>query len=138
LPKTLREDLEWAAGVISANKLYQGNLSNINFDERRPEIKAWLEMISMKHVPVNIEEMQHRSEYEALHKADNQKFKKRPTERKKEDNGGDLEGDKKKYDPESSQAALLAWKEKSVTSAQVAPINQAAKPKNMLGKSMRN
>lgn len=117
LPKTLREDLEWAAGVISANKLYQGNLSNINFDERRPEIKAWLEMISMKQMPVNIEEMQHRGEYEALHKADNQKFKKRPTERKKEDNGGDLEGDKKKYDPESSQAVLLPGKEKSVTSA---------------------
>lgn len=47
LPKGLQEDIEWAAGVISANKLYKGNLSDIKFDENRPEIKAWLSMINM-------------------------------------------------------------------------------------------
>ena len=39
MPKVLLEDIEWAIEVISANKLYSGNLDNIKFNKERPEIK---------------------------------------------------------------------------------------------------
>lgn len=32
IPKMLMEDIEWAIDVISANKLYTGTLSNIDFN----------------------------------------------------------------------------------------------------------
>lgn len=109
LPNTLQEDIEWAAGVISANKLYKGSLSDMKFDENRPEIKAWLGMINMTQVPLNIEEMKHRREFEDLHKLENQRKGKRP-EKKAET--GDLEstGKGQKFDPESSQAILIPKK----------------------------
>lgn len=53
VPKTLQEDLEWAIGIISANKLYTGGLLNFKLNEDRPEIKAWCELISLKSIPIN-------------------------------------------------------------------------------------
>lgn len=38
IPKTLLEDIEWAIEIISANKLYTGSMSIINFNKQRPEI----------------------------------------------------------------------------------------------------
>jgi len=32
MPKMLKEDIEWAIEVISANKLYTGSLDSINFN----------------------------------------------------------------------------------------------------------
>jgi len=55
VPKQLQEDLEWAIDVISANKLYAGNSSH-KYDETKPEIKAWLDLIGLKNIPVNNEE----------------------------------------------------------------------------------
>jgi hypothetical protein len=55
IPKQLQEDIEWAIDIISANKLYSGN-SAIKLDETRPEIKAWMEVINLKNIPVNNEE----------------------------------------------------------------------------------
>jgi hypothetical protein len=55
VPKQLQEDLEWAIDVISANKLYAGNSSH-KLDETKPEIKAWIDLISLKNIPVNNEE----------------------------------------------------------------------------------
>jgi len=55
--KVLLEDIEWAIEVISANKLYSGNLDNIsNYNKDRPEIKAWTDQISLKSIPISIEE----------------------------------------------------------------------------------
>jgi hypothetical protein len=48
MPKMLREDIEWAIDVISANKLYTGSLDTINYNLQRPEIAAWLNQIKLK------------------------------------------------------------------------------------------
>lgn len=47
MPKLLLEDIEWAIEVISANKLYTGNLDNIKLNKERPEIKAWSDLINL-------------------------------------------------------------------------------------------
>ena len=73
IPKMLVEDIQWAIEVISANQLYTGSLDNINFNTERPEIKAWTELISLKQIPTNYEEMERLKEFEELHKLDNQK-----------------------------------------------------------------
>ena len=64
LPKVLLEDIEWAIDVISANKLYGGNLDNIKFNKERPEIKAWIDLINLDALPVDIEERERLLEYE--------------------------------------------------------------------------
>ena len=64
IPKMLVEDIQWAIEVISANQLYTGNLDNINFNTERPEIKAWTELISLKWIPTNDEEMERLKEFE--------------------------------------------------------------------------
>jgi len=56
MPKVLLEDIEWAVEVISANKLYSGNMDNIKFNKERPEIKAWIDQINLKSIPISIEE----------------------------------------------------------------------------------
>jgi len=38
MPKMLAEDIQWAVDVISANKLYTGNMASINFNKDRLEI----------------------------------------------------------------------------------------------------
>jgi len=50
LQKTLKEDIEWAVEIISANKLYTGTMNNINFNTERPEIRAWLDIIHLRNV----------------------------------------------------------------------------------------
>lgn len=51
MPKVLLEDIEWSIEVISANKLYAGNLDIINFNKERQEIKAWIDQINLKDIP---------------------------------------------------------------------------------------
>ena len=70
MPKHLVEDIQWAVDVISANKLYTGNMASINFNTERAEIKHWIEHISMKSIPRNIAEMDRLKEYEELMKMD--------------------------------------------------------------------
>lgn len=71
LPKMLVEDIQWAIDVISANKLYTGNLDSINFNTMRSEINAWTDKISLKNIPVNIKEMERLKEYEEMIKVEN-------------------------------------------------------------------
>ena len=87
------EDIVWAIDVISANKLYTGNMHSIHFNIEKSEIKAWVEKISLKSMPVNIAEMQRLKEYEEIHKPENQKksAKKNDKLRKKENQKVDLE-----------------------------------------------
>ena len=75
LPKMLTEDIQWAIDVISANKLYKGNLDNINFNTMRDEVTAWIDRISMKNVPQNLEEIDRLQAYEEMYKNENQKKK---------------------------------------------------------------
>ena len=82
LPKNLREDIEWAVEVISSNKLYNGNLHTIDYDEGRPEISVWTKMISGENIPINKEEMKRLKEFEDLHNLDNQRKNKRIPEKK--------------------------------------------------------
>lgn len=56
IEKILREDVEWAIDVISANKLYQGGFEGFQLSEEKPEIKAWTDMITLSSLPVNIAE----------------------------------------------------------------------------------
>ena len=70
LPKMLSEDIQWAVDVISANKLYTGNMASMNFNTERPEINHWIEEIAMQTIPKNIEEMERLKEYEELMKMD--------------------------------------------------------------------
>jgi len=51
LPKVLLEDIEWAVEVISANKLYAGNLDSHTFNKLRPEISSWIDQINLKTIP---------------------------------------------------------------------------------------
>ena len=52
----LLEDIEWAVEVISANKLYSGNLSNIKFNKERPEINAIISRINLDFIPISLED----------------------------------------------------------------------------------
>ena len=71
MPKMLIEDIQWAIDVISANKLYTGNMDSIDFNMQRPEIEAQINQINLKTIPCNIEEMERLKEYEELHKLEN-------------------------------------------------------------------
>jgi hypothetical protein len=68
MPKMLLEDIEWAIEVISANKLYSGNLDNIKFNQDRPEIKAWMDKINLISIPISEEEQLRLEEYEDKYK----------------------------------------------------------------------
>lgn len=72
MPKIIVEDIEWAVEVISGNRLYSGNMDSLSsFEINKPEIKAWLDHISMKQIPKNHEEIMRLQEYEDLHKQEN-------------------------------------------------------------------
>lgn len=73
IPKMLVEDIQWAIEVISKNQLYTGNLDSIQFNLERPEIKAWSDLIALKSIPKNYEEMERLKFFEELHKLENQK-----------------------------------------------------------------
>lgn len=47
LPNALIEDIEWAIETISQNRLYAGNLNMTIYDEKIPEIKAWIQIINL-------------------------------------------------------------------------------------------
>jgi hypothetical protein len=85
MPKMLVEDVQWAIEVISQNKLYTGNINQVQYDLTRPEIKAWTELISLKSIPTNLDEMDRLKEYEELHKQENQKRGKRQVRQPKPD-----------------------------------------------------
>ena len=57
VPKELQEDLQWVIDVISANKLYSGNLEVFKLQEDREEVKAWTNMIGLKKIPVSKREL---------------------------------------------------------------------------------
>jgi hypothetical protein len=54
--KTLREDVEWAIDMISANKLYTGSIDSLGLQDQLPEVKAWKNLIHMKNIPINLVE----------------------------------------------------------------------------------
>ena len=54
--KTLREDVEWAIDMISANKLYTGTLDSLGLQDHLPEVQAWKNLIFMKKIPINMVE----------------------------------------------------------------------------------
>ena len=56
--KTLREDVEWAIDMISANKLYTGSLDSLGIYDQLPEVQAWKNLIFMKNIPVNMIEVE--------------------------------------------------------------------------------
>lgn len=64
IEKTLREDVEWAIDIISANKLYQGGFEGFKLQEEKPEIKAWTDLITLKAIPSNIGEMERLKQFE--------------------------------------------------------------------------
>ena len=68
MPKMLLEDIDWAIEVISANKLYSGNMDNIKFNQDRAEIKAWMDTINLVAVPVSEEEKDRLEEFEERYK----------------------------------------------------------------------
>lgn len=105
LSKVMVEDIQWAIDVISANKLYTGNMHSIHFNIEKPEIKAWVEKISLKSMPVNIAEMERLKYYEETHKPENQKksAKKNEKLRKKENQ----KAADQKFNPEETQKGLL-------------------------------
>ena len=57
VPKHLQEDLQWVIDQISANKLYAGNIDSMKLDQDRQEVKAWMDMIGLKNIPVNTKEL---------------------------------------------------------------------------------
>jgi hypothetical protein len=54
--KTLREDVEWAIEMISANKLYTGSIDSLGVQDKLAEVKAWKNLIYMKDIPINLME----------------------------------------------------------------------------------
>lgn len=54
--KTLREDVEWAIEMISANKLYTGSIDSLGLQDKLPEVMAWKNLIQMKNIPINLVE----------------------------------------------------------------------------------
>ena len=58
VPKHLQEDLQWAIEIISARKLYAGNIDAFKLEADRPEVKAWTDKIYLKDVPVSNRELE--------------------------------------------------------------------------------
>ena len=52
----LLEDIEWAIDIIGKNKLNSGADKTFNFDEKRSEIKAWIDIINQEAIPIKIDE----------------------------------------------------------------------------------
>ena len=101
--------------VISTNKLYTGNINNINLDIQRPEIKAWTELISLKWIPTNIEEMERLKEHEELHKLENQKGKRKRPQAKTDQ--------QKPFNPEETQQALIPESQKNIAMSKRQSVN---------------
>jgi hypothetical protein len=64
IEKTLREDVEWAIEVISANKLYQGGLEGFALSEEKLEIRAWMDLIKMREIPFSKAEAERVKKFE--------------------------------------------------------------------------
>lgn len=73
VPKFLSEDIEWAIEVISANKLYKGDLSVLDFNIKRPEIQAWMDKINMNDIIKSYSELGRLAYYEAIHNSHGKK-----------------------------------------------------------------
>lgn len=56
LKPQLLEDIEWAIDMIGKNKLNTGADKSLIFDEKRPEIRAQIDMIKLRNFPQKIEE----------------------------------------------------------------------------------
>lgn len=64
IEKSLREDVEWAIDVISANKLYQGGFEGFKLQEEKVEIRAWTDLIRLKALPYSLAESDRLKEFE--------------------------------------------------------------------------
>ena len=90
----LLEDIEWAIDTIGKNKLNTGADKSLIFDEKRPEIRAQIDLIKLRNFPQKIEE---RSRLQAL-EDDERKKKSKKSKRNLE----------KQFDPEDTQKMLLS------------------------------
>lgn len=64
IEKILKEDVEWAVDVISANKLYMGGFEGFKLQEDKSEVKAWTDLINLKNIPTNMLEQERLKKYE--------------------------------------------------------------------------
>ena len=96
-PKHLKEDIQWAIDVISANKLYVGGLEGFKLSEDKPEVKAWTDLISLRNLPVNRLEMERLKQYE-ISMNDNKDDKQKPITFKKSNVSESTPNMKKKKD----------------------------------------
>ena len=64
VPKHLKEDVQWAIDVISANKLYGGGFEGFKIQEDKPEVKAWTDLINLRNLPINKIEQERLKQYE--------------------------------------------------------------------------
>jgi len=101
IPKHLQEDIQWAIDTISNNKLYIGNFDGFKLSEDRPEVKAWTDMIALKNIPQNKDEMERLRELEDLYG--------NPEEKAKLKRGASEMRQKKRIEegPDDSKANLL-------------------------------
>ena len=53
IPKHLKEDLQWAIDIISANKLYVGGFEGFKISEDKLEMKAWTDLIALRSLSIN-------------------------------------------------------------------------------------
>lgn len=69
IPKHLKEDIQWAVDIISANKLYAGGLEGFKISEDKLEVKAWTDLITLKALPINKIEAERLKQYEVIEPA---------------------------------------------------------------------
>jgi hypothetical protein len=72
-PPPLIEDIEWAIDIIGKNKLNSGVDKTFIFDEKRPEIKAWIDIINLQAIPIKEEERERLKKLDEDSKKKNQK-----------------------------------------------------------------
>lgn len=60
----MKEDIQWAYDIISANKLYVGGFEGFKLSEEKPEVKAWTNLIALKSLPLNKLEMERLKKYD--------------------------------------------------------------------------
>lgn len=76
----LLEDIEWAIDTIGKNKLNTAADKTFVFDEKRPEIRFWIDMINLKNTPKKLEDIERLKELEEEEKKKKHKKGKRHTD----------------------------------------------------------
>ena len=95
LKPQLLEDIEWAIDIIGKNKLNTGADKSLIFDEKRPEIRAQIDLINMRNFPQKIDE---KNRLQALE--DDEKKKKFKKSKRNQDSH--------RFDPEDTQKMLMS------------------------------